>query len=190
MGLFKDCGCGCNGKKQEQKFTISLMSALVFFIVANPDTFRLMRRIFGSWVSGPNGCPTTTGLILHTIVFMLITWGMMNIKRESYAPYEPTEVQAPVMQVGPRPPMAKMPAGPSPPMAKMPVGPSPPMVDMPSPEPGMAEKAYPMMDSGSMFASMDINADMDAPAMLKKPSTTGGATTCACSDGRKVVITP
>ena len=179
MGLFKDCGCGCNGKKQEQKFTISLMSALVFFIVANPDTFRLMRRIFGSWVSGPNGCPTTTGLILHTIVFMLITWGMMNIKRESYAPYEPTEVQAPVMQVGP-----------SPPMAKMPVGPSPPMVDMPSPEPGMAEKAYPMMDSGSMFAPMDINADMDAPAMLKKPMDMGGATTCACSDGRKVVITP
>ena len=176
MGLFKDCGCGCNGKKQEQKFIISLMSALVFFIVANPDTFRLMRRILGSWVSGPNGCPTTPGLILHTLVFMLIVWGMMNIKRESYAPYEPAEMQAPV---SPSPPM-KMQA---------PVSPSPPMVDTPSPEPGMAEKAYPMMDSGAMFAPMDINADMDAPAMLKKPAT-AGATTCACSDGRKVVITP
>ena len=169
MGLFKDCGCGCSGKKQEQKLIISLMSALVFFIIANPDTFRLMRRIFGSWVSGPNGCPTTPGLILHTVVFMLIVWGMMNIKRESYAPYEPTEVQAPVMQA--------------------PVGPTPPMVQMPSPEPGMTEKAYPMVDSGAMFAPMDINADMDAPAMLKKPMDMGGATTCACSDGRKVVIT-
>ena len=44
MGLFKDCGCGCNGKKQEQKFLISIMSALVFFVVANPETFRVMRK--------------------------------------------------------------------------------------------------------------------------------------------------
>ena len=176
MGLFKDCGCGCNGKKQEQKFTISLMSALVFFIVANPDTFRLMRRILGSWVSGPNGCPTTPGLILHTLIFMLVVWAMMNIKRESYAVYEPTmaEVEAPRVK-GPAPQM---------------MGPSPPMVDMPSPQPGMAEKSYPMKDSGTMFAPMDINADMDMPAMIKKPVMAQGGTTCACSDGRKVVITP
>ena len=45
MGLFKDCGCGCNGKKQEQKFLISIMSALVFFVVANPETFRIMRKV-------------------------------------------------------------------------------------------------------------------------------------------------
>ena len=90
MGLFKDCGCGCNGKKQEQKFLISIMSALVFFVVANPETFRVMRKVFGSWVSSPTGCPSTGGLALHTIVFMLVTWGMMNIKREEYAPFEPS----------------------------------------------------------------------------------------------------
>ena len=89
MGLFKDCGCGCNGKKQEQKFLISIMSALVFFVVANPETFRVMRKVFGSWVSSPTGCPSTGGLALHTIVFMLVTWGMMNIKREEYAAFEP-----------------------------------------------------------------------------------------------------
>src|SRR5210317_955332 len=110
MGIFKDCGCGCDGKRQEQKFLISLMSALVFFIVANPDTFRLMRAILGSWVSGPNGCPTTAGLVLHAIVFMLVTWGMMNIKRETYAPYVP-DVATPVgpspdKEVGPTPRMA------------------------------------------------------------------------------------
>ena len=85
MGLFKDCGCGCDGKKQEQKFLISIMSALVFFVVANPETFRVMRKVFGSWVSSPTGCPSTGGLALHTVVFMLVTWGMMNIKREEYA---------------------------------------------------------------------------------------------------------
>lgn len=161
MGLFKDCGCGCDGKKQEYKFMISLMSALVFFIVANPDTFRLMRALLGSWVSGPNGCPTTGGLILHTIVFMLVTWGMMNIKRESYAPYVPDEA----MPVGPS-------VGPSP-------GPTPRMADMPPPVPGM-EDVFDMGDSGLVLSSMDINSETDQPS----------AVTCSCSDGRKAVITP
>ena len=84
MGLFKDCGCGCNGKKQEQKLLISAQAALVFFIIASPDTFRLMRKLLGKWVSGPNGCPTTSGLLLHSLVFLLVTWGMMNIKIEGY----------------------------------------------------------------------------------------------------------
>jgi len=84
MGLFKDCGCGCNGKKQEQRLMNSILAGLVFFIIASPDTFRFMRSLLGKWVSGPNGCPTTGGLLLHTLVFILITWGMMNIKTEGY----------------------------------------------------------------------------------------------------------
>ena len=82
MGLFKDCGCGCNGRKQAEKLIISIISGLTFFIVANPETFRLVRR---SWVRGsatPTGCPSTLGLLVHTLVFILVVWGMMNIKKE------------------------------------------------------------------------------------------------------------
>jgi hypothetical protein len=81
MGLFKDCGCGCNGKKQEEKFVISLMSAVLFFIVANPELFKITRRIFGQWVATPTGCSGTLGLLLHALVFMLITWGLMNLRK-------------------------------------------------------------------------------------------------------------
>ncbi len=94
MGLFKDCGCGCNGKIQEDKFVISLISGLVFFIVANPETFRLVRRIAGPMIASPNGCPTTTGLLVHTVVFILIVWGMMNVKKNGKSK-------------GPRPPPVK-----------------------------------------------------------------------------------
>lgn len=80
--FFKDCGCGCKGKKQEQKLIISTMSALVFFAVANPEVFRLTRKVFGSWVSSPTGCPSTKGLVLHAFVFLLVTWALMNIKKE------------------------------------------------------------------------------------------------------------
>ena len=86
MGLFADCGCGCDGKKQEKKLLISLMAALTFFIIASPETFRIMRSILGKWVSSPTGCPTHSGLILHTIVFLLVTWGLMNVKNEGYEP--------------------------------------------------------------------------------------------------------
>jgi len=168
MGLFKDCGCGCDGKKQEQKFLISVMSALVFFIVANPETFRVTRKIFGSWISGPTGCPSINGLVLHTLVFMLVVWGMMNIKRENYAPFEPATDEPEV--VGPAPGPAP---GPTP-------GPAPPpkMVDMPSPLPGMSEDQYSMFDTGMRLKSMDV------------VKSDGDAITCGCSDGRNVVITP
>jgi hypothetical protein len=157
MGLFKDCGCGCNGKKQEKKLFISLLSALVFFVIANPDTFRLMRSILGSWVSGPNGCPTTAGLILHTIVFALITWGMMNIKTESYMG------PGPVLQNGPssgEEEEEEEEEEPQPQAQEC----SPRMADMPDPLPDMTETTYDMSDTGKDYEPMDVNSDMDLPA--------------------------
>ena len=74
-----DCNCE---ESQRDKLIISIISALVFFIVANPETFKLVRRLLGSWVATPTGCPSMTGLVLHAAVFMLVVWGMMNIKRE------------------------------------------------------------------------------------------------------------
>lgn len=80
MGVFKDCGCGCNGEKAKQKFITSLISGLLFFIVANPELFILMRGVFGAAIAGPNGCPTQVGLMVHALVFTVIVWGMMNLK--------------------------------------------------------------------------------------------------------------
>ncbi len=82
MGLFKDCGCGCNGSKQQKKFMISVLSALVFFVIANPRTFQVMRNLLGSWVASSSGCPTGRGMLLHTLVFLLVVWGMMNVREE------------------------------------------------------------------------------------------------------------
>jgi len=87
MGVFKDCGCGCNGKRAQDKFVYSMISAVIFFSIANPATFRLMRRVLGKWVSSPNGCPSIKGLALHSVVFLLIVWGLMQVKpieKESY----------------------------------------------------------------------------------------------------------
>ena len=82
MGLFKDCGCGCDGRKQQEKFITSVISGLTFFVIANPETFRLVRRVLGPGIATPNGCPSTTGLLVHSIVFILVVWGMMNVRKE------------------------------------------------------------------------------------------------------------
>lgn len=82
MGLFKDCGCGCNGRKQQEKFITSLISGLTFFVIANPETFRLVRRVLGPRIATPTGCPSTLGLLVHSLVFVLVVWAMMNVKKD------------------------------------------------------------------------------------------------------------
>ena len=84
MGFFKDCGCGCNGAKARQKFITALVAALVFFVIANPQTFRIVRKVLGSVVASPNGCATQVGVLIHSVVFFLIVLGLLNIKRETY----------------------------------------------------------------------------------------------------------
>ena len=72
---------GCGEPSQMLKFRISLMSALLFFVIANPETFKIIKNVFGSWVSSPTGCPTMGGLVLHSFVFLLATWALMNINK-------------------------------------------------------------------------------------------------------------
>ena len=168
MGFFKDCGCGCGGAKAQQKFLISVMSALVFFIISNPDTYRLTRSIFGRWVAGPTGCPSVRGLMLHTVVFVLITWGMMNIKKEGYAVAENIDM------VGPSPEKVVKPT------------PPPAMVEVPEPLPGFSEPQYDMFDSGAQLASLDVlgdEIDMPTPIMEKKSDVS-----CQCNDGSSFTI--
>jgi len=174
MGVFKDCGCGCGGAKAQQKFLISVMSALVFFVISTPKTYRLTRSIFGKWVSGPTGCPTIRGLVLHAVVFVLITWAMMNIKKEGYS------VEENIMDIGPAPEMAE----------KEVIEAPPAMVDVPEPLPGFAEPQLNMFDSGAEYASLDVaGGEVDKPVSI--PVTVGnnsGDVSCGCNDGSSVTI--
>ena len=76
---------------QQKKILISLMSALVFFVVANPETFLFIRRYAGAWVASSTGCPTNRGLFLHTIVFMLVVYALMYDRSEKADPVDPID---------------------------------------------------------------------------------------------------
>jgi hypothetical protein len=77
-----DCGCGCGGMKKSDlvKFRYSIYSALVFFLVSNPETYKLTRSLLGNWVAGEGGCPQAAGIFLHTLVFLLILFFLMKLR--------------------------------------------------------------------------------------------------------------
>ena len=203
--LFKDCGCGCKGKKQEQKFVISLMSAIVFFTVANPEIFRLTRKMFGSWVASPTGCSSTRGLVLHAFVFFLITWGLMNLKKERAdgdtaidpALKEGAEGEAPPAEgaEGEAPP-AEGAEGEAPPAEEEPPAeeddgefasftPGPGALDAMAGGPESAKLANVAMNGGQMNQMLGAPSDAESyPSPLKK----GEYQQCRCSDGSSVTL--
>ena len=184
MGFFKDCGCGCNGQKAQEQFTISVISGLTFFLVANPQMYMLMRNLIGSRVATVNGNPTMFGLILHSVVFTLVVWMMMKInKKERYEPSPgPSKSPAPkkksaddIIKAIEQKRAAKMKkAGVD---AK---GPAP----VPAPVQEIAQGPAPM-NGGNGVMGFDLDsydlqlADFDGPAPSK-------AMVCNCPDGSTV----
>ena len=77
MFEFVDCGCGCKGAIAKKRFMISILSALVFFLIVNKDTFKLTRSILGNWVGSSEGCPNAAGFLLHSMVFGLVIFSLM-----------------------------------------------------------------------------------------------------------------
>jgi hypothetical protein len=66
--------------KLTQKQAATLQAVLLFFIIANPFTYRLTNSLLGGLIgrlSDPSGCPSSTGLIVHSVVFGGIVYGLM-----------------------------------------------------------------------------------------------------------------
>ena len=64
-------------KSEGLKFKYSLYSALAFFLVANPVTFKFVNSLIPGVAI--NGCPTAFGFILHSIVFFGVLYGLMSL---------------------------------------------------------------------------------------------------------------
>ena len=63
------------------KWKYSIYTLIIFIIVVNPYTYKLTNFIFTklNLTTTIKNCPTTFGLILHSIVFLLLTRGIMEI---------------------------------------------------------------------------------------------------------------
>jgi len=62
------------------KQSATLQAVLVFYIIANPMTFRLVDSLLGGVVgriANAGGCPTSLGLIVHSLVFGVVVYSLM-----------------------------------------------------------------------------------------------------------------
>jgi hypothetical protein len=59
-------------------------TTLIFFLIANPETYKLLQKFVGKWVTlaSDGGCPTPTGFFLHTALFFLVLWSFMLFPRD------------------------------------------------------------------------------------------------------------
>jgi hypothetical protein len=58
-------------------------TTLVFFLIANPETYRLIQKFIGHWVTvAVDGCPTPTGFFIHSGLFFAVLWGLMLFPRD------------------------------------------------------------------------------------------------------------
>lgn len=66
------------------KAKYAIYSALVFFVIANPETYRATQSVFGSFLSIADtaGHPTPFGFFFHTFLFFLVLWGLMLFPRD------------------------------------------------------------------------------------------------------------
>ena len=49
-----------------------LIYLILFYLVANPATFKMVRKVLGSWVASAEGLPTSAGLLLHAVVYVTL----------------------------------------------------------------------------------------------------------------------
>ncbi len=60
-------------------------TTLVFFLIANPETYKIMQKFLGSLVTiaSEGGCPTPSGFFLHSALFFIVLWSLMLFPRDA-----------------------------------------------------------------------------------------------------------
>lgn len=66
------------------KAKYSFYSTLVFFLIANPETYKIVQGVLGRiiTIADTDGCPSAGGFFLHTALFFITMWGLMMFPSE------------------------------------------------------------------------------------------------------------
>lgn len=70
-----------NELKNAQKWKYTLLTTMIFILVANPYTYMFVQFLAGKFVkiSSVAGCPTVIGFFLHTLVFTVVLRYIMDL---------------------------------------------------------------------------------------------------------------
>ena len=72
--------CGHDPSNMD-KWRWTLYTTILFLILVNPMTYKFVHKILGSFVkiADGNGCPTTSGMLIHAAVFTLLLRILMGM---------------------------------------------------------------------------------------------------------------
>lgn len=60
----------------------SLLAAILFFVIGSPFLYNLVQSVLGGVITiATRGAPTLAGLAVHSLVFGLLTLGLMKLKK-------------------------------------------------------------------------------------------------------------
>jgi hypothetical protein len=65
-----------------QKQSATLQAVLLFFLISNPFTYRLTNSLLSGLtgrLADPAGCPTSLGILVHSVVFGVIVYALMRV---------------------------------------------------------------------------------------------------------------
>lgn len=80
---YLDCKCHSKKPVNADKWRYTLYTTVLFLIVVNPYTYKLTNMLFSKLigtVASSSGCPTTTGIVLHAVVFTLLLRLLMDLE--------------------------------------------------------------------------------------------------------------
>lgn len=74
-----------SGLNYALKAKYAAYTTLVFFLIANPETYKIMQKFLGGFVTiaSEGGCPTPSGFFLHSALFFIVLWSIMLFPRDS-----------------------------------------------------------------------------------------------------------
>lgn len=85
MGLSNSIEGKCKQCKKQvdghDKWRYTLYTTVLFLIIVNPMTYKLVNMILGSLVKicDSKGCPTISGIFVHALVFTLLLRYLMEV---------------------------------------------------------------------------------------------------------------
>lgn len=75
----------------DEKVMYSIWAAILFAVIGSPFVYNLVNMVLGFIVPiAVNGCPTVAGVIVHAIVFGLVTYLLMVFVKPAVAVSAPS----------------------------------------------------------------------------------------------------
>jgi hypothetical protein len=69
-----------------------LIPFAAYMVIANPEAYMAVRGIAGGWVANSYGVPTTAGLALHALIFILIVGFFMRLTIKHTSNFQGTKL--------------------------------------------------------------------------------------------------